>query len=93
MLTPKMRDVLTAIGLALENSGGVGPSLDELCEAVGLSRKSKATMHGRVTCLEERGYVRRLPRKPRALTLTDAGWAAYRQRHGGNRPRTFTVVR
>lgn len=46
---------------------GYPPSVREICEAVGLS--STSTVHGHLTRLEKKGFIRRDPTKPRAIEL------------------------
>jgi len=46
---------------------GYPPSVREICAAVGL--KSTSTVHGHLEKLEEKGYIRRDPTKPRAIEL------------------------
>ncbi|HSR56482.1 MAG TPA: transcriptional repressor LexA, partial [Alphaproteobacteria bacterium] len=46
---------------------GVSPSFDEMKDALGL--KSKSGIHRLITGLEERGFVRRLPHRARALEI------------------------
>lgn len=48
---------------------GYPPSVREICAAVGF--RSPSTVHGYLAELEEGGYIRRDPTKPRALTLSD----------------------
>jgi len=48
-------------------SHGVSPSFDEMKEALGL--KSKSGIHRLITGLEERGFLRRLPHRARALEV------------------------
>ncbi len=45
----------------------VAPSFEELCDAMGL--KSKSGIHRLLSGLEERGYIRRLPNKARAIDV------------------------
>ncbi|HVM23563.1 MAG TPA: transcriptional repressor LexA, partial [Sphingomicrobium sp.] len=47
--------------------GGVSPSFDEMREALDL--KSKSGVHRLVSALEERGFIRRLPNRARALEV------------------------
>ncbi len=47
---------------------GYPPSVREIGQAVGL--KSSSTVHGYLKRLEEKGYIKRDPTKPRALELT-----------------------
>ena len=60
--------ILDFIRRELENKG-YPPSVREICAAVGL--KSTSTVHAHLNRLEEEGYIRRDPTKPRALELTD----------------------
>jgi len=46
---------------------GVPPSFDEMKEALDL--KSKSGIHRLITALEERGFVRRLPHRARAMEI------------------------
>lgn len=66
MLTRKQHQLLTYIDKHL-NSNGVPPSYDEMRGALGL--KSKSGIHRLITGLEERGFLRRLPHKARALEV------------------------
>lgn len=66
MLTRKQFELLTFINLRL-NDSGVSPSFDEMKEALGL--KSKSGIHRLITGLEERGFIRRLPHRARALEV------------------------
>lgn len=51
------------------DSRGYPPSVREIGEAVGL--RSSSTVHGHLTRLEELGYIRRDPSKPRAIEILD----------------------
>ncbi len=66
MLTQKQKDLLMFINDRL-NEAGVPPSFDEMKDA--LSLKSKSGIHRLITALEERGFVRRLPHRARALEV------------------------
>jgi len=66
MLTKKQRERLAFIEARLA-ADGVSPSFDEMREAVGL--KSKSGVHRLVGGLEERGFLRRLPNRARALEV------------------------
>ncbi|MGD8326198.1 MAG: transcriptional repressor LexA [Sphingomonadales bacterium] len=66
MLTRKQHDLLLFIDERLKEKG-VSPSFDEMKEALGL--KSKSGIHRLITALEERGFIRRLPHKARALEV------------------------
>ena len=66
MLTQKQKDLLMFIKDRL-NETGVPPSFDEMKDA--LSLKSKSGIHRLITALEERGFIRRLPHRARALEV------------------------
>ena len=66
MLTKKQKDLLLLIDTRIR-SVGVPPSYDEMKDALGLA--SKSGIHRLITALEERGFVRRLPNKARALEV------------------------
>ncbi|MFV3077162.1 transcriptional repressor LexA [Niveispirillum fermenti] len=66
MLTRKQQELLFFINERLEQ-GGVSPSFDEMKDALGL--KSKSGIHRLITGLEERGFIRRLPHRARALEV------------------------
>lgn len=66
MLTPKQKELLMYIHARLSESG-VPPSFDEMKEALEL--KSKSGIHRLITALEERGFIRRLPHRARALEI------------------------
>lgn len=66
MLTKKQKDLLVLIDTRIK-AVGVPPSYDEMKDALGLA--SKSGIHRLITALEERGFVRRLPNKARALEV------------------------
>jgi repressor LexA len=66
MLTRKQHELLLFINRHLTERG-VSPSFDEMKEALGL--KSKSGIHRLITGLEERGFIRRLAHKARALEV------------------------
>jgi repressor LexA len=66
MLTRKQHQLLTYIDKTLRESG-VSPSYDEMKAALDL--KSKSGIHRLITGLEERGFIRRLPHRARALEV------------------------
>ena len=77
MLTAKQKELLLYIHTRVQASG-VPPSFDEMKEALDL--RSKSGIHRLITALEERGFIRRLPHRARALeiiklpdAMTDAG--------------------
>ncbi|CAD7336644.1 transcriptional repressor LexA [Sphingomonadales bacterium 56] len=66
MLTPKQQELLSFIQNRLEE-GGVSPSFEEMKEALDL--RSKSGIHRLINALEERGFIRRLPNRARALEV------------------------
>jgi repressor LexA len=66
MLTAKQRELLLFIDDRLKDSG-ISPSFDEMREALEL--KSKSGVHRLISALEERGFIRRLPNRARALEV------------------------
>jgi repressor LexA len=66
MLTKKQLELLRYIDSHMKQRG-VSPSFDEMKEALGL--KSKSGIHRLITGLEERGFIRRLPHRARALEI------------------------
>jgi repressor LexA len=66
MLTRKQHELLTFIQTRLEDSG-ISPSFEEMKEALDL--KSKSGVHRLISALEERGFIRRLPNRARALEV------------------------
>ena len=66
MLTRKQHELLMFIHERIKESG-VSPSFDEMKDALGLA--SKSGIHRLITALEERGFLRRLPHRARALEV------------------------
>jgi repressor LexA len=66
MLTSKQKELLIYIHKCVQQTG-VPPSFDEMKEALDL--RSKSGIHRLITALEERGFVRRLPHRARALEI------------------------
>ncbi|MEZ5842871.1 MAG: transcriptional repressor LexA [Hyphomicrobiaceae bacterium] len=66
MLTQKQKDLLMFIHARMQDSG-VPPSFDEMKDALDL--RSKSGIHRLITALEERGFIRRLPHRARALEV------------------------
>jgi len=66
MLTRKQFELLMFIHERLKEAG-VPPSFDEMKEALDL--RSKSGIHRLITALEERGFIRRLPHRARALEV------------------------
>lgn len=66
MLTRKQHELIRFIQQKLEETG-VSPSFEEMKEALDL--KSKSGVHRLISALEERGFIRRLPNRARALEV------------------------
>ncbi|MGB3408250.1 MAG: transcriptional repressor LexA [Jannaschia sp.] len=67
MLTRKQRDLLAFIHKRMQRDG-VPPSFDEMKDALDL--RSKSGIHRLITALEERGFIRRLAHRARAIEIT-----------------------
>lgn len=65
-LTPRQKEIFKFIQQELQRKG-YPPSVREIGEAVGLS--SSSTVHAHLERLEEMGYIRRDPTKPRAIEI------------------------
>lgn len=66
MLTRKQHELIRFIQVRLEETG-ISPSFEEMKEALDL--KSKSGVHRLISALEERGFIRRLPNRARALEI------------------------
>jgi repressor LexA len=66
MLTAKQHELIRFIQTRLEETG-ISPSFEEMKEALDL--KSKSGVHRLISALEERGFIRRLPNRARALEV------------------------
>src|SRR5579864_2068992 len=66
MLTRKQYELLMFIHERVRESG-ISPSFDEMKDALDL--KSKSGIHRLISALEERGFIRRLPNRARALEV------------------------
>jgi repressor LexA len=66
MLTRKQHELLLFIHERMKESG-IPPSFDEMKDALDLA--SKSGIHRLITALEERGFIRRLPNRARALEV------------------------
>ncbi|HWM82810.1 MAG TPA: transcriptional repressor LexA [Pseudolabrys sp.] len=85
MLTRKQFELLRFIHERLTETG-VPPSFDEMKDALDL--RSKSGIHRLITALEERGFIRRLPNRARAIEVIKLPESVH---HGlGNRARKFT---
>ena len=67
MLTKKQHELLMFINQRLAATG-IAPSFDEMKDALNL--RSKSGIHRLISGLEERGFIRRLPHRARALEVT-----------------------
>ena len=67
MLTRKQHELICFIQDRLDQSG-ISPSFEEMKDALGL--RSKSGVHRLISALEERGFLRRLPNRARALEVT-----------------------
>ena len=87
MLTAKQKELLLYIHERIKETG-VSPSFDEMKEALDLA--SKSGIHRLITALEERGFLRRLPHRARALEVLklpdSAAPAAAARARAGVRP-------
>ncbi|SFQ95919.1 transcriptional repressor LexA [Poseidonocella sedimentorum] len=92
MLTAKQRDLLNFIHARLQRDG-VPPSFDEMKEALDL--RSKSGIHRLITALEERGFIRRLAHRARAIEivrLPEAMQDGARPRGTGGASRRLTAA-
>ena len=80
MLTEKQFELLSFIHQRLKETG-IPPSFDEMKDALDL--RSKSGIHRLITALEERGFIRRLPHRARALEILRLPDAVY---PGGRSP-------
>jgi repressor LexA len=82
MLTKKQRELLLFIHGRIKETG-VSPSFDEMKEALDLA--SKSGIHRLITALEERGFLRRLAHRARALEVLKLPESATPQAPAGGR--------
>ena len=87
MLTSKQYELLRFIHERLKESG-VPPSFEEMKEALDL--RSKSGIHRLITALEERGFIRRLPNRARAIEVIKLPEAVAQGIGSGSRARGFT---
>src|SRR5260221_9691321 len=86
MLTRKQFELLRFIHERLKEAG-VPPSFDEMKDALDL--RSKSGIHRLITALEERGFIRRLPNRARAIEVIKLP-DSVAHGIGGTRARGFT---
>lgn len=67
-LTQRQSDTLQFIR-RFHAERGVAPSMDEMCDALGLTAKS--AVHRLVVSLEDRGYITRMPKRARSIVLCE----------------------
>ena len=87
MLTRKQHELLTFIHERIRETG-VSPSFDEMKEALDL--RSKSGIHRLITALEERGFIRRMPHRARALEVVKLPESAAPQGGGAPAKRGFS---
>jgi repressor LexA len=87
MLTRKQAELLRFIHERLKEAG-VPPSFDEMKEALDL--RSKSGIHRLITALEERGFIRRLPNRARAIEVIKLPESVAHGFGGAGRTRGFT---
>src|ERR1700709_2064641 len=87
MLTRKQYELLRFINERLKEAG-VPPSFDEMKDALDL--RSKSGIHRLITALEERGFIRRLPNRARAIEVIKLPELSGNGGGGGNGRRGFT---
>lgn len=85
MLTKKQIQLLEFISQRMTRDG-VPPSFDEMKDALDL--RSKSGIHRLVTALEERGFIRRLPHRARALEIVRLPDTLSKQDAGSAKPAT-----
>lgn len=67
MLTVRQADALRFIAGYIQAKGGIGPS--HAAVAKGLGTSSNESVHRILLCLEERGFIRRVPYRHRAIEV------------------------
>src|SRR6266478_3642480 len=87
MLTRKQFELLRFIHERLKEAG-VPPSFDEMKDALDL--RSKSGIHRLITALEERGFIRRLPNRARAIEVIKLPELSGGAGGNGNSRRGFT---
>jgi repressor LexA len=89
MLTRKQYELLKFINERLKEAG-VPPSFDEMKDALDL--RSKSGIHRLITALEERGFIRRLPNRARAIEVIKLPEVAASANSNGRRGFTPSVI-
>ena len=83
MLTKKQNELLIYINQNLRETG-VAPSYEEMKDALDL--RSKSGIHRLINALEERGFIRRLPHRARAIEVTKLPTASSPDKKGNFSP-------
>lgn len=83
MLTRKQHELLMFIHSRIQNDG-ISPSFDEMRTALEL--RSKSGIHRLITALEERGFIRRMPHRARAIEIIRMPEDMVPQSRGNFRP-------
>lgn len=83
MLTKKQNELLIYINQNLRETG-VAPSYEEMREALDL--RSKSGIHRLISALEERGFIRRLPHRARAIEVTKLPSASSQNKNANFNP-------
>jgi SOS-response transcriptional repressor LexA len=68
MLTQREAEVLTIVDLWMAGHNGVAPSYEEIAEAM-VPPSRKSAVHGWLVALEEKGYIKRMKNRKRALAV------------------------
>ena len=89
MLTRKQAELLRFIHERLKEAG-VPPSFDEMKDALDL--RSKSGIHRLITALEERGFIRRLPNRARAIEVIKLPESVAHGMNAGRRGFTPSVI-
>src|SRR6186997_1562111 len=89
MLTRKQYELLRFINERLKEAG-VPPSFDEMKDALDL--RSKSGIHRLITALEERGFIRRLPNRARAIEVIKLPESVAHGMNAGRRGFTPSVI-
>jgi repressor LexA len=88
-LTPRQRKILDMIQVAVETQG-YPPSVREICDAVGLTSPSSVAYQ--LKALQQKGFIRRVPNRTRALEIVPSpGAAAVRRKPKTAQPNTVTA--
>lgn len=70
MLTTQQRRLLDYIAAYQRNTGGVSPTYDEMALALGKRAVTgRSTIHKMLNCMQQRGVIRRLPFRSRAIEI------------------------